>query len=166
MHKLKSWQSHKPTYWQGFIKVKYAQKIIFLFCVLPMNCLHMPEKYLQWFATVSLFLCSLSRVWWFFLLLMDYFDKLLLTAPLKNYRNMFSLSYLFHNICLTVNFYRTQVYTGSDLWSMGHRLNWMCIVHLYNWRFPQIIIMWLWLMRITTQYQCGNASGNTWWPKL
>ena len=36
--------------------------------------------------------------------------------------------------------------------------------------------MWLWLMRIATQYQlmmsmgnprqCGNASGATWWPKL
>ena len=95
------------------------------------------EKNLQWlpifwYPTVSLFLCSLSWVWWFFLLLMDYFDKLLLTAPLKNYRNMFSLSYLFHNICLTVNFYLTQLYTGSDLWSMGHRLNWVCIVHLYN----------------------------------
>ena len=57
------------------------------------------EKNLQWlpifwYPTVSLFLCSLSWVWWFFLLLMDYFDKLLLTAPLKNYRNMFSLPYI------------------------------------------------------------------------
>ena len=104
---------------------------------------------LSWFVTVSLFLCSLSRVWWFFLLLMDYFDKLLLTAPLKNYRNIFSLSYLFYlffffHICLMVVCWIipqnniTSSFTGlflcyvfllifffHSIWT--HLINWYCL---------------------------------------
>ena len=67
---------------------------------------------LRTFPMASLFLCILSRVWWFFLLLMDYFDKLLLTAPLKNYRNMFSLPYLFFFSPKSLLFWKIKEFRG------------------------------------------------------
>ena len=63
-------------------------------------------------------------------------------------------------------FYWTQVYLGSHLWVLFSETE----------PLVETQLMWLWLMRIATQYQlmmsmsnprqCSNASGATWWPKL
>ena len=94
--------------------ISFSWYVIFQRCVCPQKNGFHPKNHPFLICYCFLLYCILSRVWWFFLLLMDYFDKLLLTAPLKNYRNMFSLPYLFLFFPKSLLFWKLKSLGGSQ----------------------------------------------------